>query len=74
MYDSTEIAKNLGITRRAVTYRANRLLIKKRGVHWIFSESDYLKIKDFEPIKQFQSKFYFSKNGKYLIINSRMNK
>lgn len=73
-YDSTQIAKLLGITPRSVTHRANRLLIKKRGVHWIFTESDFEKIKNFEPVKQFQSKFYFSKNGKYLIINSRMNK
>ena len=74
MYDSTETAKRLGLTPRSITHRASRLNIKKRGVHWIFTEADYLKIKNYEPIKQFQSKFYFSKNGKYLIINSRMNK
>lgn len=74
MYDSVQIAKKLGLTPRSITSRANRLLIKKRGIHWIFTEADYLKIKEFKPTKQFQSKFYFSKNGKYIIINSRMNK
>jgi len=72
-YNSTEVAKAIGLTERSVTTRANRLMLKKRGAHWRFTQQDFDRIKNYEPIKQFQSKFYFSKDGEYLVINSRMN-
>ena len=74
MKNSVEVAKILGISPRSVTNRANRLEIKKRSNAWLFTEMDIDKMKLYQPIKQFQSKFYFSKDGRYLVINSRMNK
>lgn len=74
MKNSVEVAKILGVSPRTVSNRANRLNLKKRSNAWLFTEMDIEKMKLYEPIKQFQSKFYFSKDGRYLVINSRMNK
>ena len=74
MKNSVEVAKILGVSPRTVSNRANRLNLKKRSNAWLFTEMDIEKMKIYEPIKQFQSKFYFSKDGRYLVINSRMNK
>lgn len=73
MKDSVQTAKELKLHVRTVTMRASRLGFKRKGKNWHFSESQINQIKNYKPIKQFQSKFYFSDDGEYLIINSRMN-
>ena len=74
MKDSVEVAKELGFSIRTITNRASRLGFKKSGCFWSFTQSQINQIKNYKPIKQFQSKFYFSDDGNFIVINSRMNK
>ena len=73
MKNALEVSKELNLHIRTVTKRASRLGFKKRNTFWGFTESQVKQIKEYNPIKQFQSKFYFSDDGKYLIVNSRLN-
>jgi len=73
MKNSVEVGNELSLHIRTVINRASRLGFKKNNTFWFFTESQIKQIKEYSPIKQFQSKFYFSDDGEYLIINSRMN-
>ena len=74
MKNSVEVSKELSVTVRTVLNRASRLGFKKSNTLWFFTNAQIKKIKEYQPIRQFQSKFYFSDDGYYLIINSRINK
>lgn len=73
MKTSKEVAKELNLNFRTVKSRAEKLGFKRKKTYWYFTKKQIQQIKDYSPIKQFQSKFYFSDDGQYLIINSRMN-
>jgi hypothetical protein len=73
MKNAKEVSKELNIHFRTIKNRAFRLGFKKRGTTWQLTESQIKQIKEYEPLKQFQSRFYFSNDGEYLIVNSRMN-
>lgn len=73
MKNSVETAHELDLHVKSVISRANRLGFKKDGNFWYFTENQIKQIKEYKFIKQFQTKFYFSDDGQFLVINSRMN-
>lgn len=72
-YNAKEAGKLLGIQEKTVTARAIRLGFKKIGSYWCFKLDQIEKINGYVPARFFNVKFSFSEDGKYLIINSKMN-
>jgi len=74
MYTIKEVAKMLNMTDKGIRIRCARLEIKSKIRPLIISEKNFIRIKNYKFLQVFRSSFYFSKDGKYLIINSRLNK
>jgi hypothetical protein len=74
MYTISEVAKMLKMTDKGIRIRCSRLQIKSKIRPLIISEKNFIRIKNYKFLQVFRSSFYFSKDGKYLIINSRLNK
>jgi hypothetical protein len=71
--NSVEVGEMLKITNKTVANRANKIGIKKKGNHWLFNESEIEMLRNYRTPKRFQANFYFSADGEFLIVNSRMN-
>ena len=73
MYNAKQVADKLNLHNKVVRNRATKIGLVKRSVHWSFTDSDIEKIKNYETPPVFRSAYYFSNDGEYLILNSRMN-
>lgn len=72
-YNSKEVGKILGLQDKTVSNRATYLGFKKTGVFWRLSLSQIEKIKAYTPKRFINTKFSFSEDGNFLIINSKIN-
>lgn len=72
-YNAQQVADKLSLHNKVVRNRATKIGLVKIGVHWSFTENDIEKIKNYETPPVFRSTYYFSPDGQYLILNSRMN-
>jgi len=74
MYTISEVAKMLKMSDRGVRVRCKRLGIKSAFIPMIVNERNFQRIRDYKHIQVFRTSFYFSEDGRFIIINSRMNK
>lgn len=72
-YNSKEVGKILGLQNKTVSNRATSLGFKKNGASWKLSLSQIEKIKAYIPKRFINTKFRFSEDGQFLIINSKLN-
>lgn len=72
-YNAKQTGLRLGIQEKTVTARAQRLGFKKRGKHWNFGINEIEQINGYIPNRAYNTKFSFSNDGEYLIVNSKMN-
>lgn len=70
-YSGQQLMKILNISKPTVKFRAEKLGIKKNGLQWNFSESDIERMRAYKYIRS--PHFYFSEQGDYLIIESKLN-
>jgi heat shock protein HslJ len=63
----------IGIEQKTVTARAKRLGMSKEGKDWAFNVLQIEQINGYVPPRNHNPKFSFSKDGMYLIINSKLN-
>jgi len=72
-YNAKEVAVILGIQDKTVSNRAEFLGFKKRSSKWSFTLVQIEKIKAYVPKRFHNTKFSFSEDGNYLIVNSKIN-
>lgn len=72
-YNAEQAGKIIGIQSKTVSQRATYLGFKKRGVYWYFTLEQIELIKSYVPKRFINTKFSFSPDGEYLIINSKLN-
>ena len=72
-YNAIEAGIIIGIQGKTVSNRAEYLGFKKRSSKWCFTLSQVEKIKAYVPKRFHNTKFSFSEDGEYLIINSKLN-
>lgn len=70
-YSGQQLQKILNISKPTVKFRADKLGIKKHGVQWRFTESEVERMRNYKYIRS--PHFYFSENGEFLIIESKLN-
>ena len=74
-YNAKEVGKILMMQEKTVASRALSFGFKKNNHNkWCFSLSQIEKIKAYVPKRFHNTKFSFSDDGGYLIINSKLNK
>ena len=73
-YNAKQVGAMLGIQPKTVSVRAESLGIRKRHKNWVFSFEQVERIKAYLPKRFINTKFSFSDDGEYLIINSKLNK
>jgi len=72
-YNAKEVAVILGIQDKTVSSRAEFLGFKKRSSKWCFTVVQIEKIKAYVPKRFINTKFSFSEDGDFIIINSKLN-
>ena len=72
-YNAKQVADKLNLHNKVVRNRATKVGLVKTSLHWSFTDNDIEKIKNYETPPVFRSTYYFSNDGEYLILNSRMN-
>ena len=72
-YNAQQVSDATGIGNKSVRNRAIKLGMKKLGRDWEFNQDEFNLIKNYVKPPVFRSAFYFSTDGQYLILNSRMN-
>jgi len=72
-YNAKEVGVILGIQDKTVSTRAEYLGFKKRSSKWCFTLAQIEKIKAYVPKRFINTKFTFSEDGEFLIINSKLN-
>lgn len=72
-YNAEQAGKIIGIQSKTVSQRATYLGLKKRGVYWYFTLEQIELIKSYVPKRFINTKFSFTPDGEYLIINSKLN-
>lgn len=70
-YSGQQVMKILNISKPTVKFRAEKLGIKKTGLQWKFSQSEIDRMRNYKYIRS--PHFYFSEEGDYLIIESKLN-
>lgn len=70
-YSGQQLMKILSISKPTVKFRAEKLGIKKHGFQWRFTESEAERMRNYKYKRS--PNFYFSENGDYLIIESKLN-
>ena len=73
-YNAKQVGVILGIWEKTVSDRATSLGFKKHGAYWRFTLNQIEQIKSYLPKRFINTKFRFSEDGEYLIINSKLNK
>lgn len=72
-YNAKEVGIILGIQEKTVSTRAEYFGFKKRSSKWCFTLDQIEKIKSYIPKRFINTKFSFSEDGDFLIINSKLN-
>ncbi len=72
-YNAKEVGKMIGVQSKTVGTRAEYLGFNKLGSKWCFTLAQIEKIKAYIPKRFINTKFTFSSDGEYLIINSKLN-
>lgn len=72
-YKAKEVGKMLNLGEKTVANRATYLGFKKVGAFWRLSLSQVERIKAYVPKRFINTKFSFSDDGNFLIINSKIN-
>lgn len=72
-YNAKEVGIILGIGDKTVSNRAEYLGFKKLSSKWCFTLVQIEKINAYVPKRFHNTKFSFSEDGNYLIINSKIN-
>jgi len=73
-YNAKQVGAMLGIWEKTVTHRAKCLGISKGFNNvWHFTINQIELIKSYVPKRFINTKFRFSEDGEYLIINSKIN-
>ena len=72
-YNAKEVGKIIGIQDKTVSSRAEYLGYKKRSSKWCFTLDQIEKIKAYVPKRFINTKFSFSEDGEFLIVNSKLN-
>lgn len=70
-YSGQQLMKLLNISKPTVKFRAEKLGIKKHGLQWRFTPSEVERMRNYKYIRS--PHFYFSEEGDYLIIESKLN-
>jgi len=68
-----EVAKMLKMSDKGIRLRCSRLGITGAFRPLMINEINLERIKNYKYVQLFRSSFYFSKDGQFLIINSRLN-
>jgi len=72
-YTIPEVAKMLNMSDKGIRLRCSRLGITGPFRPIMINEKNLERIKKYKYVQLFRSSFYFSKDGEFLIINSRLN-
>lgn len=74
LLNSKEVGKLLSLDEKTVAVKARSLGIKRNSHVWKFSVLDVERIKNHKAKRFYNTAFSFSEDGKFLIINSKLNK
>jgi len=69
-----DLSNQSGLTQQEIVKRAKFLGLKKRVSWWFFTKNEAFEITSLSVKKSEQVSFYFSLDGEFLIIESKMNK
>ena len=72
-YNAKQVGIILGIQEKTVSTRAEYFGFKKLSSKWCFTLDQIEKIKSYIPKRFINTKFSFSEDGDFLIINSKLN-